>query len=317
VKPLDWLLLLALGAIWGGSYPFLRVAVPEFTPIPLIAVRIAVATLCAATVLGARGGFGVVRARFWVLTCLGAINSAIPFCLFAFATLTLTAGFAAVLNATVPLFGAVLGFACFRERFAPTRALGLSIGFSGVVVLVWHKISFGADALSIAAGFTAALLYALAAHLTKRRLSGVDPLAITTGSLIGSCLLLAIPAALTWPEQMPGPRAWLAALVLGVVSTAIAYLLYFHLIRSVGATRSMIVTYLIPAFALFWGWLFLGEPIGLDVVAGAAVILLGTALVARTTSPSVSTREAEPSTVALRTAAPGTVGCERVASRGR
>ncbi len=283
MKALDLGLLLLLGAIWGGSYPFLRVAAPEFGPIPLIGVRIAVAAVCAVGVLALRGGFAPVWQHFRALSAVGAINSAIPFCLFAFATLSITAGFAAVLNATVPLFGALLGALCFGERLAPSRALGLLIGFAGVVALVGHKLSFGAPALAIAAGFSAAFLYALAAHLTKRWLHGVEPLAITVGSLLGSCLLLAVPAVLTWPAEMPSARAWFAALVLGVLSTTVAYLLYFHLIRSVGATRSMIVTYLIPAFAIFWGALFLGEPIGIDVVLGAAVILLGTGLVARGT----------------------------------
>jgi drug/metabolite transporter (DMT)-like permease len=292
VTAIDLLLLILLGAIWGGSYPFLRVAAPEFGPIPLIAVRIAVAAICAAGVLAARGGFTVVRRRFGALSFLGAINSAIPFCLFAYATLSISAGFAAVLNATVPLFGAISGALWFGERLARLRVLGLLLGFAGVVGLVGHKLSFGAPALSISAGFAAALLYALAAHLTKLRLHGVDPLAITTGSLLGSCLLIALPAAATWPAEAPSARAWFAALVLGVLSTTIAYLLYFHLIRSVGATRSMIVTYLIPAFALFWGWLFLGEPIGLDVVLGAAAILLGTGLVARGGMPRPSARAA-------------------------
>lgn len=288
MNPRDAVQLLLLGALWGASFLFMRVAVPEFSPIPLIAIRVGVAALVLTALVVARGGFVSIRKNFAALTFVGAINSAIPFCLFAYATVSLTAGFASVLNATVPLFGAVVAFFWLRERLPGSKVTGLLVGFTGVVILVWHKLSFSAEGLAIGAGLAAAILYAFAAHYSRRRLVGVDPLVISAGSLLGSCLLLVVPAVLTWPDTNPSLRAWVSSILLGVGCTALAYLYYFRLIQSLGATRTTTVTYLIPAFGIVWGAIFLGEPITLDMIAGGLVILVGTTLVARGSAKSAS-----------------------------
>lgn len=289
----DLLQLLFLGALWGASFLFMRIAAPEFGPIPLIFLRVSIAAILLGSWAITSGGARRIKERFGALTFVGATNSAIPFTLFAYATLSLPAGFASVLNATVPLFGAIVGFVWLHERLPRGKVLGLFIGFAGVVILVRDKLSFDAEGLAIAAGFAAAIQYSFVAHYSKHKLHDVAPLTIAAGSQIASSLLLAIPAALTWPEHTVSARAWGCALALGVGCTALAYLLYFRLIRSIGATRTTTVTYLIPAFGIVWGAVFLAEKITLDTVIGGCVILIGTTIVATkrsiaTTPPSDS-----------------------------
>jgi drug/metabolite transporter (DMT)-like permease len=290
----DTIQLLVLGALWGASFLFMRVAAPEFTPIPLIALRVGIAAIVLSVFVALRGGFAPIRKNFGALTFVGAANSAIPFSLFAYATLSLTAGFSAVLNATVPLFGAVIAVLWLRQRLENAKIVGLVVGFAGVVILVRHKLSFDAEGLAIGAGITAAILYSIVGYYTKHRLSGVDPLAISAGSQIASTLLIAIPAIALWPEQTPTARAWGAAVALGVACTALAYLLYFRLLASVGPAKAMIVTYLIPAFGIAWGALFLSEPITIDMLIGGLVILVGTTIVARSATIPRPTPQPKP-----------------------
>ncbi len=270
--------LLLLAAIWGASFLFMRVAAPEFGPIPLVEIRVAVAALVLSAVLAQRAGFGGMRGRLFPLGLVGAINSALPFSLFAYATLSLTAGFAAVLNATAPLFGALVAYVWLRESLAPIRLAGLVLGFVGVLTLVWGRLSFRGDRSAILAALLAALAYGIAAHYTKRRLSAAPPLVIATGSQIAAAVLLLPPALFYWPRHPPSLASWLCAIALGIVCTGLAYILYFRLIASAGPVRAIAVTYLIPVFGMLWGLLFLREPITLNMIAGCAVILLGTAV---------------------------------------
>lgn len=274
----DLLDLLLLGAIWGSSFLFMRVTAPEFGPVPLIAVRVSVAAVFLAIVLARRSGFSEMKGRMVALGLVGAINSAVPFSLFAFATLSLTAGFAAVLNATAPLFGALVAYVWLKESLSSARVSGLAIGFAGVLILVSGRLSLAGDLWAIFAGLLAALCYGIAAHYTKKRLAGASPLVIATGSQIGAAALLAAPAIYFWPARMPSLSAWLFALVLGVVCTGLAYILYFRLIARAGAAKAIAVTYLIPVFGMGWGWVFLSERITASMVLGCAVILLGIAM---------------------------------------
>src|SRR5688572_23302301 len=178
--------LVLLGAIWGASFLFMRVAVPEFGPIPLIAARVGIAAAFLLVILMKRGGSRALYANAAPLSILGAFNSAIPFTLFAFAVLSVTAGFAAVLNSTAPLFGAFVAFVWLRDRPSPTRIAGLIVGFVGVLVLVSGRLSMTAadgGGVAVLAGLSAAFLYGVAANYAKRRLGGVDSLVIATGSL--------------------------------------------------------------------------------------------------------------------------------------
>lgn len=272
--------LLVLGAIWGASFLFMRVAVPEFGAIPLIAARVGIGAIFLIMVLARRGGLPHLYKHAARLTVLGAMNSAIPFSLFAYAVLSVTAGFASVLNATTPLFGALVAFIWLRDRPAPMRIAGLIVGFAGVLVLVWGRLSLTSDGggLAVLAALTAALLYGIAANYTKKRLSSVDPLVIATGSLIAATILLLPLALLYWPETPPTTASWVSAGLLGVICTGIAYILYFRLLSRVGPSKTLAVTYLIPAFGVLWGHFFLREPISASMIVGCAVILTGTTL---------------------------------------
>jgi drug/metabolite transporter (DMT)-like permease len=274
----DSLILLLLGAIWGGSFLFLRVAAPEFGPLALIEVRLLVSAGMLFAALAWRrqlGGLAGHGRRFFVVA---VTNSAVPFVLFAFAALSLSAGFSAVLNATTPLFGALLGLLVLGDHLAPSRLLGLGLGFVGVVGLVFGRLATPRSGWAIAAGLLGASLYAIAIHYTRRRFAGTPPLVIAAGSQLAAALLLLVPALLALPAKMPSAKAWLATLALGILCTGIAQILFFRLLARIGPMRAMLVTYLTPLFGVLWGWLFLAEPLSLEMVVGSAVILLGTAL---------------------------------------
>jgi drug/metabolite transporter (DMT)-like permease len=280
VKSRDLVELFVLGAIWGASFLFMRIAAPEFGAIPLITARVAIGALFLIGVLARRGGLGQLSENVPRLTFLGAINSAIPFSLFAYAVLSITAGFASVLNSTAPLFGALVAFVWLRDRPAPVRIAGLVVGFAGVLVLVWGRVGLARDGggLAVLAGLSASVLYGIAANYVKKRLSHVDPLVIATGSLMAATVLLMPVAFFTWPETPPSTISWLTAILLAVFCTGIAYILYFRLLGRIGPSKALAVTYLIPAFGVLWGHLFLHEPVTASMIVGCGVILLGTTL---------------------------------------
>ncbi len=201
----DLIDLVALGALWGASFLFMRVAAPAFGPVPLIAVRVAIAALVLLPLLR-KDGVGQARTAVGPLVLVGAINTAIPFTLLAYAALTLPAGLSSVLNASVPLFGAVIGFLWLQHRPTRQRMLGLGVGFIGVLALAWPRLTSGSDWRAVAAALVAAILYGLSAHVTQRSLSGVRPLVVAAGSLTAAAVMLAPLAVLTWPRATPGRR---------------------------------------------------------------------------------------------------------------
>ena len=280
MKTRDLVDLFVLGAIWGASFLFMRVAAPEFGAVPLIAARVGVAALFLILVRARRGGLPHLYRNAAPLTLLGAINSAVPFSLFAYAVLSVTAGLASVLNATAPLFGALVAFIWLRDRPAPTRIAGLIVGFAGVLVLVWGRLSVADDGggVAVLAGLTAAVLYGISANYAKKRMSDIDPFVIATGSLIAATVLLLPLALIYWPATPPSRVSWVSAILLGVICTGIAYILYFRLLSRIGPSKTLAVTYLIPAFGVLWGHLFLHEPVTTSMIVGCAVILLGTTL---------------------------------------
>jgi len=275
---------LLLAAIWGSSFLFMRQASLAFGPLPMAFVRVAVAALFLLPLMLARGQAGALR-RHWrpVLLC-GLVNSAIPFALFGFALLHLSTGLSAILNATVPLFGALVAWAWLGHRPGVSRGLGLVIGFIGVALLAWDKVGLrsGANAwwaaASVLACLAATLSYAVAASFTQRYLSGLPPLMVATGSQIGAALGLALPALLLWPATPPEPAAWTAVATLGVLCTGIAYVLYFRLIEQLGPARALTVTFAVPVFAVFYGAALLGEVVTPWMLGCGAVVLCGTAL---------------------------------------
>jgi len=276
--------LVLLAALWGASFLFMRVAVPEFGPVPLVAVRVAIAAALLLALLAWRRQLGQLRAPAAPLLLLGALNTALPFVLLAYATLTVTAGFAAILGATAPLWTALIGAVVLGQHVSRGAAVGLALGLLGVVVLVWGKTGLApggpqwAMTLAVAAALLATACYGTAAHYSRRLGEDLAPLPMAAGSQVAATLVLAPLAWLSWPAVLPGGLAWGSALMLGIGCTALAYLLYFRLIARVGAVRASSVAFLIPAFATLWGWALLHEPVTLQMLAGAAVILLGTAL---------------------------------------
>jgi drug/metabolite transporter (DMT)-like permease len=277
LKTRDFAALVLLGAIWGGAFPLLRVASPAFGAIPLSFVRIAVA---AVVLVAMARDLASLRPRAGLLFLLGVINSAIPFTLFAFATLSITAGLAALLNATTPMFGALIAYLWLGERLTVLRVLGILIGFFGVAMIVWDTAGARAEGatLGIAAGLTASALYGLSANFAKHKLDSLDATSISAASVLAAALVLAPPAVVEWPNVLPTPAEWAAAVALGLVCTALAYLIYFRLIRNAGPAKAVTVTFLIPVFGIFWGALFLGEAITTQLIVSCALVLTGTAL---------------------------------------
>lgn len=280
MKPRDLADLVLLAALWGGSFLFMRYAAPAFGALPLMWLRVAIATVCLLPLLVWRGQVGALRARIGVVTVMGLFNSAIPFVLIAWATLSITAGLASILNATVPIMTALIGAAWLRDRLGAGRVAGLVIGMAGVVLLAADKADFkpGGSGWALLAMVGATLCYGFAANFTKRHLTGVPPMVNAAGSQIVSAVALTPFALWTWPAQTPAPLAWAAAAVLGVGCTAIAYVLFFRLIERVGASRAVTVTFLVPVFGTLWGALFLGEAVTGSMLLGGAVVLVGTGL---------------------------------------
>ncbi|MGF6779993.1 DMT family transporter [Paraburkholderia sp. GAS334] len=284
--------LLILAALWGASFLFIRVGVTDFGVAPLMALRVGIGALFLFVVLlarrPAREAFGTLRSRAWPLLVVGVLNSAAPFCLFAYAELTLSAGATSVINATTPLWGALVAFLWLKDRLSALRSLGMVIGFVGVLTLVWDQIATpqGAGAtptttaLAAAAALAATLMYGIAANYAKRHLTGVDSLTVATGTMTGATLLLLPIAIATWPATPISVHAWAAEIALGVACTGVAYMLFFHLIAVAGPARAVSVTFVIPIFGILWGALFLGEQVSAGMVEGCAVILVGTALAA-------------------------------------
>lgn len=274
--------LVLLAALWGASYLFMRLGAGEFGAFALAGVRSITAALIMAPFVARYGGFGD-WGKYWKdILVVGFTNSALPFVLFSFAAISINAGLSAVINATVPLFAATIGWLWLKDRLTPSRALGLAIGFAGVVWLVADKASFkpGASHVgwAIVACLAATFMYGFSANFTKRRLGEARPLAVAAGSHLVSAIVLAGPMVALWPATTPSPRAWAAALALAVLCTAFAYVLYYRLIANIGASRTVAVAYLIPVFGVAWGALFLGESFTLEMALGCAVILVGVAL---------------------------------------
>ena len=284
MKRRDLVDLFVLAALWGASFLFLRVAAPEFGAVPLAAVRVAGAALFLLPLVLWRGEWAALRPHWKPVFVVGLTNSGLPFLCFSFAALSITAGLASIFNATTPLWGALIAWVWLRDRPDSWRMAGLALGFAGVVGLAWEKASFkpGADGSAtgwaVLAVLVATMMYGFSANYTKKRLTGLPPMAIAAGSQIASAVTLLPLGLLFWPQRMPGAVAWGAAVALALLCTGIAYVLYFRLIGRVGPARAMAVTYLIPAFAMLWGALFLGERITPSMMAGGLVILAGTAL---------------------------------------
>ena len=272
----------ALGAIWGSSFMFMRLAVADFGPVTTATLRVSLGALFLLPLLLWRGQWPALRARWPAIFFVGLLNSGIPFALFAFSLLTITTGLSSIINATVPMFGALVAWLWLGERPGLWRIVGLVLGFLGVSLLAWDQAGLRATAVhpiwAMAACLGACISYALAASYTRLYLQDVPPLAAATGSQTGAALGMALPALWLWPQQPPSQAAWLSLLVLGALCTGVAYLLYFRLLGSASPSRALAVTYLIPLFAVSYGVTLLDEPFTAGMGLSALVILLGTAM---------------------------------------
>ncbi|MDT7928530.1 DMT family transporter [Tepidimonas sp.] len=269
-----------LAALWGASFLFMRQAALAFGPVATAGLRVAIAGAVLLPVLVLSGHWRAFRAHAGRILFVGLLNAGIPFGLFAYAVLSISTGLTAILNATVPLFGALVAWLWLGDRPGRWRALGLALGFAGVALLSWNKAHFGTGGTgwAVLACLGATVLYAIAASYTKKYLMGIPPMATAAGSQFGATLGLLLPTVWTWPTQPAGVDAWLAVGAAGVLCTALAYLLYFRLIEAAGPARTLTVTFLIPVFAVAYGALLLGETITPWMVGCGAVILIGVAL---------------------------------------
>ncbi|SES88075.1 DMT family transporter [Stigmatella erecta] len=266
-----------LGAIWGASFLFMRIAAKDFGALPLVEIRLALGGLVLLPFLwGARKAFPL---QLWPkLALIGAINSALPFALFAWAAQRAPAGIAAITNSTAVLFTALVAFVFYGERIGPRRGVALAVGFGGVVVLASGKAAGANIGGAVVAGTTAACLYGIGVNMVKRHLSGLPAGAVASATLSCAAVLTLPFAAVAWPPQPIPVVSWLSAAALGVLCSGIAYVLYYRLIQRIGASRAVTVTYLVPLFGVAWAWLLLGEPLTLTLAIAGTLILGSVAL---------------------------------------
>lgn len=280
-------ILLLLAAIWGGSFIFIRVAVTVLGPFALVEIRVGLAGLALLLYALAVRRAPALWQRRWAFLLLGLLNAAIPFCLISTAELHLTASLAAILNATTPLFTALVAAVWLGERLTLRKGVGLGLGLAGVVIAVgWSPLPFTLPVLlSAGASLLAAFTYGLGGVYSARQFKGVPLLDLNIGQCLGAALALLPLAGATAPRAVPSLPVVLAVLALSLLGTAFAYLLFFHLIQTVGATRTLTVTFLVPIFGLIWGAVFLHEAIGAGTLLGLGVILSAILLVSGVALP--------------------------------
>ena len=272
--------LILIAALWGSSFLFIRMAVPDFGPIALSGLRTLAGGLLLLPLLFLQGKLGLLRVHWGGIVVIGMFNSAIPFVLFNYATISIPSGTMSIINALTPLWGAAVAWLWLKDVLPPARLLGLIVGFTGIIVLVWDKLSFGATGplLAVLAGVAAPSFYGVAASYTKKYLMGADPIAAATGSLIAAGIVLLPLTWYAWPQEPISTRAWWALLALVVLCTSLAYAMYYRLLMRIGPSKALTCSFLIPVFGVLWGWLWLDEEVTLNVVLGGGVVLLGTAL---------------------------------------
>ncbi|WP_255988180.1 DMT family transporter [Chitinolyticbacter albus] len=272
--------LILLAAIWGASFLFMRVSVPALGPVIPAVGRIVIGAVFLALVAVLLARTRLKREHWRHYAVLGLFNTAIPFLLYGLAARSLTASMMSILNATAPIWGALVAAVWLGVKPTLKSAFGLLLGIVGVTVLVGldAAISKPGTGWAIVAVLGATLCYATASSYSKRHAADVPPFAAAHGSMWASSL--AILPLLAWQPApvVPTPLAVLAVLALGVFCTGVAYLLYFRLVQDIGPASALTVTFLIPVFGVLWGVLLLGETVGHNTLAGAALVLLGTAL---------------------------------------
>jgi drug/metabolite transporter (DMT)-like permease len=281
VTPAHLVQLLFLGAVWGGAFLFLRIAGPEVGPVWAAEIRILIGGAILALVAGRRT-WSVVRHDLRAFAVVGAAFSAIPFTLIAVATLTLPTGFAAVLNASTPLFTAVLGVMWLRQSMTIRVGAGLGLGLASVVLLVGlSPLPAGVTTLiAVAAALGAALSYAFAATFVRRRLPGVGGVEMATAQLVSGAVILLPVAIASGTPGTPSLAGLVSLVAVGTISTALPWPIFLRLLSQTTPTVASTVTFVVPAFAIAWGAIVLAEPIGSSLLVGFGLVLVSLVLVA-------------------------------------
>ena len=281
MRVIDCCRLLLLAALWGASFLFMRITTPAFGAVNSAFLRVLFAAVALGLLAGARGKWGGYEGKFIATLKLGVINSGLPFLMYCLAAQWLPAGYSATLNATAPMMGVLIGALCFAEPLTLRKGAGAALGAIGVAVIARPTTGLGAAQLlpGVGACLTATACYGLAGFLTRRWIQqrgGLEAERVALGSQIGATLFLCPfflwscghGLAVDWGQGLP----WMAMLMLGVVCTAAGYILYFRLIADIGPLRSLSVTFLIPPFAVLWGYLFLGEIVESGLILGALLV---------------------------------------------
>jgi len=283
----DWATLLILSIIWGGSFFFIEIALDSVAPLTLVLIRVALAAAMLWAWLIARGErLAMPPGAGLAFLVLAMLNNVVPFILFAFAQEAITGGLASILNATTPIWAVIVAHLCTADEKAnPAKAAGVLLGFAGVALMIGPDFlgQLGTGLLAQLACLAATLCYALAGVWSRRfRAMGVPPIAVATGQLTASSLVM-LPLVLIfeppWQAAPPSPQAWLALFALALFGTSLAYILYFRLVASAGATNSLLVTFLIPITAILLGALILQEQLEPRHFAGMALIGAGLAAI--------------------------------------
>ena len=284
---IDWCLLLFLSLLWGASFFYVAIALKELPPFTIVLLRVAIAALTLHFVLRVAGIPFPRDGKSWgAFFGMGLLNNAIPFSLIVWGQTHVASGLASILNATTPFFTVIVAHVLTAdERLSRNRLVGVLIGLMGVVVLIGPQAlsGLGKDVAGQLAIVGAAISYAFAGVFGRRfRRMGIPPMATATGQVTASSLLL-LPIALLvdrpWHLAMPGAEVWLAILGTALLSTALAYIVYFRLLASAGAVNLLLVTFLIPPSAIALGAYLLGEHLEASDFAGMALIGLGLAAI--------------------------------------
>ena len=277
---LDLAALLYLGAVWGAVFLFMRIAAPQVGPVWAADIRLLIGAAVLLVVAGGRT-LPVVRGRVMSFLIVGALFSALPFTFIAIATVTLPAGFAALLNAATPLFTAAIGMAFLGNRPSARVIAGLIVGVVAVVVLVgWSPLEpTMTTILAVAAGLGAPASYAVAGNYVRARMRDVEPTELATGMVTAGALLALPVAVLSGAPGTPNAEGIVSLIGVGVLSTALAWPVFFRVLRRTTATAASTVTFIVPAFALAFAAVVLGEPVGPELVVGFGLILMSLCLV--------------------------------------
>ena len=281
MRPQDLARLVALAAMWGASYLFMRYAVPHLGPLLLIELRVLIAGVALAAFLYATGGAVGWREHWHALLFVGAVGLAAPFLLIAQALTAIDASTAAILNALSPLFASIVAAVWIRDPITPAKAGGIALCLVGTAVLVgWTPAPMTArELLAASMSVAATAIYGYTIVFTKVKLKGASPMGTAAGTLLMAAFTLLPFTPVTRDISAVPPMAWLAVLGLAIVSTTVAFIFYYRLIADVGPVKAITVTLLVPIFGMVWGVIFLGEPVTTGRIAGCAIILAGCSLI--------------------------------------